>query len=66
MQRVRCVDRVQAGPKREIFPGGTKIDAGPSKLGKIQINQKKVFTKFGPLFCPKLDEEQKKKDFTQI
>ena len=31
-----------AGPQREIFLGGTKIDAGPPKLGKEQ--KKKVFS----------------------
>ena len=25
---------LQTGPQREIFPGGTKIDAGPPKLGE--------------------------------
>ena len=30
------------GPQREIFPGGTKIDATPPKLGEeLTINQKK-------------------------
>ena len=37
---------VDAGPQREIFPGGTKVDAGPpnlfQKLGEDQT--KKVFT----------------------
>ena len=74
-----------------MFPGGTKIDAGPLKLGEVQTNkskkdlhsnlvpffaqiqvkskkkkQKKLSLKFGPSFCPKLGEEQKKKVFTQI
>ena len=55
-----------AGPQREIFPGGTKIDAGPPKFGEVQTNQKRSSLKFDPIFCPKLGEEQKKKVFTQI
>ena len=36
----------QSGPQREIFPGGTKIDAGPPKLGEVQ--KKKSSLHFGP------------------
>ena len=50
-----------AGPQREIFPGGTKIDAGPPKFGEVQTNQKRSSLKFDPIFCPKLGEEQKKR-----
>ena len=52
-----------AGPQKEIFPGGTKIDAGPPKLGEVQINKsnKRSSLKFGPIFSPKLGEEQKKR-----
>ena len=65
----------RAGPQREIFPGGAKIDAGPPKLDDEQ--KKKVFTQICPksgeeqkkivtqIFCRKLGEEQKKV-FTQI
>ena len=50
-----------AGPQREIFAGGTKIDAGPPKFSKALTNEsKKVFTQIGPGFCPKLGEDQKK------
>ena len=43
------------GPQREIFPGGTKIDAGPPKLGEeLTINQKKVFTQIWSHFLPKI------------
>ena len=57
--------QVEAGPQREIFPGGTKIDAGPPKLSEALTDKsKKFFTqiwKFDPVFSPKLGEEQKKK-----
>ena len=29
------------GPQREIFPGGTKIDAGPPKFSKAQTDKQK-------------------------
>ena len=45
------------GPHREIFPGGTKIDAGSPKSGE---DQKKGLLKFGPTLCPKSGEDQKK------
>ena len=33
------------GPQREIFPGGTKIDAGPPKISETLTDKsKKVFT----------------------
>ena len=51
---------LSSGPQREIFLGGTKIDAGPPKLDKEQI-KKRPSLKFGPIFCPKLGEEHKKK-----
>ena len=35
-------------PQREIFPGGTKIDAGAPKLGKVQ--KKKVCTQIWSRF----------------
>ena len=59
-------DYQYAGPQREIFAGGTKIYAGPSKLGEEQ--KKRSSLKFGPSFSPKLGEEQrkKKKVFAQI
>ena len=50
---------VRPGPQREIFAGGTKIYAGPSKLGEEQ--KKRSSLKFGLSFSPKLGEEQKKK-----
>ena len=51
-----------AGPQREIFPGGTKIDAGPPKLGEVQTNKSKrgLHSNFGSIFCPKLGKVQKK------
>ena len=30
---------MRVGPQREIFPGGTKIDTGPPKLGEEQTNK---------------------------
>ena len=32
---------IQPGPQRKNFPGGTKIDAGPPKLGEVQTNKSK-------------------------
>ena len=32
---------IQTWPLREIFPGGTKIDAGPPKLGEKLTNKSK-------------------------
>ena len=48
------------GPQREIFPGGTKIDARPPKLGEVQKNTEK---KSSLLLGPK---HAKKKVFIQI
>ena len=31
-----------AGPQREIFSGGTRIDAGPPKLREVQTNKSKI------------------------
>ena len=61
---------------REIFPGGTKVDAGPPNLFGHQTcanffipifcqnlgedQKKKSSLKFSPIFCPKLGEDQKK------
>ena len=42
---------LEAGPRREIFPGGTKIDAGPPKLGE---EQKKGLHSNLVLFLPKI------------
>ena len=55
---------VPPGPRRDIFPGGTKINAGPAK--SVEEQKKRSSLKFGPVFCPNLGEEQKKKVFTQI
>ena len=46
----------QPGPQREIFLGGTKIDAGPPKLGEELTNKskKRSSLKFGPIFLPKI------------
>ena len=53
---------LKAGPQREIFSGGTEIDAGPPKLSEELTDQlTDQSLKFGPIFCPKLGEEQKKK-----
>ena len=51
-----------AGPQRELFPGGTKIDAGPPKLREVQTNKSKkgLHSNFGSMFCPKLGKVQKK------
>ena len=61
-----------AGPQREFFPGGSKVDSGPPNLiGPAKPHRspfrKIIFrlgTKLGqnffPIFCPKLGEEQKK------
>ena len=55
------------GPQREIFSGGTKIDAGPqTQVKQLQKNQKRSPLKFGLIFCPKLGKSKKKKVFTQI
>ena len=55
------------GPQREIFPGGTKVDAGLPKFSKAQTDkQKKVFTQNGRIFCPKLGEEQKIKQRSSL
>ena len=63
----RCWNVSQTGPQREVFAGGTKIDAGPPKFSEA-LNQKRSSLKFGPDFWPKLGEEQKKKNvvITQI
>ena len=47
------------------FSRVTRIDAGPRKLLEVQTKIKKRSSlKIGPIFCPKLGEEQKKV-FTQ-
>ena len=40
-------------PQREIFPGGTKIDAGSAKLGEEQTNKSKkdLYSNLVPLFA---------------
>ena len=59
-----------AGPQREIFPGGTKVDTGPSNLfehqtaqnflfrvfaqNKVKTKKKKVFTELSSNFLPKI------------
>ena len=46
---------VHTGPQREIFPGGTKIDAGPPKFSEALTDQsKKVFTQIWFHFLPKI------------
>ena len=49
-----------AGPQREIFPGGTKIDAGPPKLGEEQ-KKRKVLTQIWSHFLPKIRWRPEKK-----
>ena len=56
-----CV-RFYPGPQREIFPGGTKIDAGPPKFSKTLTDKsKKVFTQIWSHFLPKIRWRAKKK-----
>ena len=44
-----------AGPQREIFAGGTKIDAGPPKFCKALTNEsKKVFSQIWCWSLPKI------------
>ena len=43
---------------KRIFFRGTKIDTGTPKLG--EEHKKRSSLKFGPIFCPKLGEEQKR------
>ena len=62
-----------AGPQREFFPGGSKVDTGPPNLiGPAKPHRgpcrkiifrpgTKLAQNFFPIFCPKLGEEQKKK-----
>ena len=46
---------MEAGPQREIFPGGTKIDVGPPKLSEALADKsKKVFTQVWSYFLPKI------------
>ena len=52
---VRENDWWGAGPQREIFSGGTKVDTGPPKSLRVP-NLRKILL----IFCPKLGEEQKK------
>ena len=52
------------GPPPIKNPGyayGTKIDAGPPKLGEVQTNQKKVFTQIWSYFLPKIRWRAKRK-----
>ena len=58
---------LRPGPQREIFPGGTKIDAGPPKLGEVQTNKSKkgLYSNLVPFFSQK-QVKSKKKVFTQI
>ena len=51
-----------AGPQREVFPRGTKIDAGPPKFSETLTDKsKKVFTQIWFHFLPKIRRRAKKK-----
>ena len=52
---------IQAGPQREIFPGGTKVDAGPPKSLRAPKLHKILYSDFFQTKDQKLGEEQKKK-----
>ena len=44
-----------AGPQREIFAGGTKIDAGPPKFSEALTDKsKKVFTQIWSRYLPNI------------
>ena len=61
VRRMICLrpatSHVTPGPQREIFPGGTKVDAGPPNL----FGHQRSSVKFSPIFCPKSGEDQTKK-----
>ena len=55
------------GLREKFFQGVRRSTPDPQKRVKnLQINQRRSSLRFGPIFCPKLGEEQKKKIFTQI
>ena len=48
-------DVIYTGPQREIFPGGTEFDAGPTKLSEaLTDNTKKVFSQIWSYSLPKI------------
>ena len=57
-----AVWRLDPGPQREIFPGGTKVDTGPPNLFGHQTYAKFIIL----IFCPKLGEDQQKKIYSKI
>ena len=50
---------MQPGPQREIYPGGTKIDAGPPNSSEPE--KRRFSLKFGRMFGTKLGKDQKKR-----
>ena len=63
MPTTRILAGVKPGPQREIFPGDTKVDAGPPNLFGHQSCAKFFIL----IFCQKLDEDQtNKKVFSEI
>ena len=60
---ITVTQHLLAGPLRENFSGGTKVDASPqiSSGTKVAQNFLSSIIKLSPIFFPKLGEEQEKK-----
>ena len=55
-----CGDSNEQGLREKFFQGVRRSTPGLQNLVKLlKINQKRSSLKFGPIFCPRLGEEQK-------
>ena len=65
--RFTCILGSKQGLIEKVFQGVQRWTLGPQNWAKnLQITLKRSSLKFGPIFCPKLGEEQKKKDLHSI